>query len=181
MASRCILLDRDGTIIFDKHYLHDPDGVELLPGAAKALRRLQDMGFSLAVLSNQSGVGRGYYTEASVIACNERLAELLARHGVLLDGVFFCPHAPEDACDCRKPKLGLMDQAIHALGFDPAKSFMIGDKYADMGVGRAAGTTTLLVRTGKGAEHEERCQGLADYVVDDLQAAADMIQSLEDS
>jgi len=179
MTRRCILLDRDGTIIFDKHYLHDPDGVELLPGAAQGLRRMQDMGYSLVVLTNQSGVGRGYYDEASVIACNERMAELLARHGVLLDGVFFCPHAPEDECDCRKPKPGLMEQAITALGFDPAESIMIGDKQADMGVGRATGATTILVRTGKGAEHEERCRDSADHVTDDLQGAADVIQSLQ--
>lgn len=179
MAQRCILLDRDGTIIFDKHYLHDPDGVELLPGAAQGLLRMQEMGYSLAVLTNQSGVGRGYYNETSVRACNDRMAELLARHGVILDGVFFCPHTPEDGCDCRKPNSGLMEQAVQALGFDPAESYMIGDKQADMGVGQATGATTILVRTGKGAEHEELCQNSADHVVDDLQAAADIIQSFE--
>nr|WP_321514586.1 D-glycero-beta-D-manno-heptose 1,7-bisphosphate 7-phosphatase [uncultured Pseudodesulfovibrio sp.] len=179
MKKQCVLLDRDGTIIIDKHYLHDPDGVELLPGAASGLRRMQDMGYSLVVLTNQSGVGRGYYSETSVRACNDRMAELLARHGVVLDGVFFCPHAPEAECTCRKPKTGLMEQAIESLGFDPAESFMIGDKQADMGVGKASGATTILVRTGKGAEHEERCRDLADHVVDDLQDAADVILSLQ--
>ena len=178
MPSKYILLDRDGTIIFDKHYLHDPDGVELLPGAVEGLKRMQDMGFGLAVLTNQSGVGRGYYDAASVRACNERMAEMLRPHGVVFAGIFYCPHAPEQGCHCRKPEPGLMEQAAEALGFDPSKAFMIGDKEADMGVGKNTGATTILVRTGKGAAHEERCRGIADYVTDDLRGAADIIESL---
>lgn len=178
MGKKYILLDRDGTIIFDRHYLHDPDGVELLPGAVEGLQRMRDMGFGLAVLTNQSGVGRGYYDVASVNACNERMADLLQPHGVAFDGVFYCPHTPDEACRCRKPAPGLMEQAVEALGFDPAQSFMIGDKEADMGVGRNTGAVTILVRTGKGAAHEERCRDIADYVADDLRGAADIIKSL---
>jgi len=178
MAKRYILLDRDGTIIYDKHYLHDPAGVELLPGAAEGLKRMIDMGFGLALLTNQSGVGRGYFDEASVRACNERLSELLRPYGVEIDGVYYCPHAPEEACGCRKPEPGLMKQAVEELGFDPRQAFMIGDKEADMGVGRNSGAKTILVRTGKGAAHEERCRDSADYVADDLRGAADIIESL---
>ncbi len=178
MAERFILLDRDGTIIFDKHYLHDPDGVELLPGAAEGLKRMADMGFRLAVLTNQSGVGRGYFDEVAVHACNERLAELLAVEGIVIDGFYHCPHEPEAECQCRKPAPGLMEQAVEAHGFDPTESFMIGDKEADMGLGRATGATTILVRTGKGCKHEPRCKDLADHVADDLQSAAEIIASL---
>jgi len=178
MSDKYILLDRDGTIIFDKHYLHDPDGVELLPGAAEGLKHMQDMGYKLVVLTNQSGVGRGYYDEASVHACNARMEELLAPFGVLVDGVYYCPHAPEEACDCRKPATGLMEQAAKAHGFDPREAVMIGDKEADMGVGRNSGALTILVRTGKGADHEERCRDLADHVVDDLQGAAEVVANL---
>lgn len=179
MSKRYILLDRDGTIIFDRHYLSDPDGVELLPGAAKGLRRMLDLGFGLAVLTNQSGVERGYYDEASVHACNQRMIDLLAPHGVTVDQVFFCPHAPDTRCDCRKPQPGLMRQAAEALGFDPSDAYMIGDKEADMGVGRNTGATTILVRTGKGAAEEATCGHLADHVADDLVEAARIIESLE--
>lgn len=178
MADVFVLLDRDGTIIHDKHYLSDPEGVELLPGAAEGLRRLTEMGCKLAVLTNQSGVGRGYYTHADVKACNERMAVLLAPHGVVFEGVFYCPHAPEDGCDCRKPKPGMVEQAIRAHGFDPSTAFMVGDKEADMGVGKKTGATTILVRTGKGAEHEARCHELADHVVNDLRDVADLIGRL---
>jgi len=178
MPKKYILLDRDGTVIYDKHYLHDPDEVELLPGAVEGLKRLTEMGFGLAILTNQSGVGRGYYDEASVHACNARLAELLQSHGIVFDGVFHCPHTPEEECRCRKPRPGLMEQAVEALGFDPEEAFMIGDKEADMGVGSNAGATTILVRTGKGADHEERCRDITDYVTEDLRGVADIIQSL---
>lgn len=178
MSKKFILLDRDGTIIFDKHYLHDPEGVELLPGAIEGLQKMHEMGFGLGVLTNQSGVGRGYYDDASVNACNARMAELLAPYGITFEGVFYCPHTPDEACCCRKPEPGLMEQAVEALCFDPKESFMIGDKEADMGIGRNTGATTILVRTGKGAAHEERCKEIADYVVDDLRGAAEVIASL---
>lgn len=179
MSKRYVLLDRDGTIIFDKHYLSDPDGVELLPGAAEGLKRMQDMGFGLAVLSNQSGVGRGYFDEASVKACNRRLAELLTVYGVTIDGAYYCPHAPEEECDCRKPAPGLMEQAAQTLGFDPRESYMIGDKAADMGVGKATGATTILVLTGKGEKHRPKCADETDHVADDLVHAASIIENLE--
>ncbi len=181
MGKKYIMLDRDGTIIVDKHYLHDPDEVELLPGAVDGLKRMQDMGYGLGILTNQSGVGRGYYDEASVKACNGRTAELLQAHGITIDGMFYCPHAPEEECQCRKPAPGLMEQAAEALGFDPAQAIMIGDKAADMGVGRNTGALTLLVRTGKGLEQEARCKESADHVVDDLRGAADVIAALDPS
>jgi D-glycero-D-manno-heptose 1,7-bisphosphate phosphatase len=179
MARKFVLLDRDGTVIYDRHYLHDPDGVELLPGAVEGLRRLAELGFGLAILTNQSGVGRGYYDEASVHACNGRMVELLRPHGVIFEGIFHCPHKPEAACDCRKPAPGLMEQAAAQLGFDPRESVMIGDKEADMLLGRNTGATTILVRTGKGAAHEARCRESADYVVDDLIQAAELIVSFD--
>ncbi|EGB16577.1 histidinol-phosphate phosphatase family protein [Pseudodesulfovibrio mercurii] len=178
MFKRYVLLDRDGTIIKDKHYLHDPEGVELLPQAAEGLKRLQGMGFGLAVLTNQSGVARGYYDEDAVHACNQRMVDLLAEQGVTIDGVFYCPHQPQDKCNCRKPNPGLMLQAAAELDFDPAHAFMIGDKAADISLGRNTGAATILVRTGKGAAQEAKCGPLADHVCDDLFAAALYIESL---
>jgi len=178
MGRGVVLLDRDGTIIYDRHYLSDPAGVELLPGAAEGLRRLADLGLGLVVISNQSGVNRGYFDEESVLACNRRMSEFLAPHGVSFEGMYWCPHTPEEQCGCRKPAPGLVERAAAELGFDPAASFMVGDKEADMGVGRNAGATTILVRTGKGAAHEERCRDLADFVEDDLRGVADRIAAL---
>lgn len=178
MSKRYVLLDRDGTIIKDKHYLHDPEGVELLPMAAEGLRRMQGMGFGLAVLTNQSGVGRGYYDDSAVRACNRRMVELLEAEGVAIDGVFYCPHEPEAECGCRKPRPGLMERAAEELSFNPAQGFMIGDKSVDMELGRATGAVTILVRTGKGGEQEAVCRDSADHVADDLFGAALCIESL---
>ena len=179
MNRRFVLLDRDGTVIEDKHYLHDPDEVELLPGAVAGLSRMRDLGFGLILVTNQSGVGRGYFTHDQVRAVNERLAGMLAEHGLEFDGIFYCPHEPEKECDCRKPAPGLVIQAAATLQFDPTESYMIGDKACDVGLGRAVGATTILVRTGKGAVEEPACldAGLVDFVARDLVDAASFIEA----
>ncbi len=179
MGKRYVLLDRDGTVIVDKHYLHDPAGVELLPGAVEGLKRLQDMGFGLVLLTNQSGVGRGYFTDKDVRACNERMMELLEAEGVSFDAVYHCPHTPDDNCRCRKPEPGMMIQAAGELGFDPFEAFMIGDKSADVLLGKNTGAVAILVRTGKGSQEEAVCGEVADFVVDDLREAAEVIAGLK--
>lgn len=171
-----ILLDRDGTIIVDTHYLSDPEKVELLPGAAEGMRRMTDLGFRMAVLTNQSGVERGYYTEEDIQACNDRMIALLRDEGVELEAIYHCPHAPDTACNCRKPAPGLMEQAAERLGFEPGEAWMIGDKEADIRLGRNTGARTILVRTGKGRDAESTCGGLANFVVDDLVEAAKVIE-----
>ncbi len=115
MAEHCIcrnnslcLLDRDGTIIAERSYLSDPDQVELLPGTVEGLRRLQRMGCGLVVITNQSGIGRGYFTETQLARIHERMKALLAREQVRLDGIYICPHRPEEHCSCRKPEPGLV-------------------------------------------------------------------------
>lgn len=153
-AIRHALLDRDGTVIRDRHYLRDPKGVELLPGAGEALGRLARAGVDLAVVTNQSGIGRGYFAEADYLACQRRLEELLAAHGVQLAASAFCPHAPEAGCDCRKPATGMWRQLREALDLDPTAAVMIGDKREDVAFARAAGlAASILVRTGHGEEH----------------------------
>ena len=171
-----VVLDRDGTIIEEREYLSDSAGVRLIPGAADALRELKKMGFGLVVITNQSGVGRGFFTEAMLQQIHARLEQLLAETGVRLDGIYICPHKPEDDCACRKPKLGLMQQASTDLGFTPAHSIVIGDKPSDIEMGRNAGAVTFLVRTGYGAGAETTQGSLADFVVDDLPAAAQVIR-----
>ncbi|MGE4553448.1 MAG: D-glycero-alpha-D-manno-heptose-1,7-bisphosphate 7-phosphatase [Desulfovibrionaceae bacterium] len=170
---RFVLLDRDGTLMEDRHYLADPAGVALVPGAAAGLRALAAAGLGLVVVSNQSGVGRGYFTEADVAAVNGRLAELLAAEGVVMDGWYHCPHGPDEGCACRKPAPGLALAAARDLGFDPARGFVVGDKSADVDLARAIGAAGVLVLTGKGEKHRARCA--PDFVARDLAEAADWI------
>ncbi|HWP41478.1 MAG TPA: HAD family hydrolase [Tepidisphaeraceae bacterium] len=175
---RFVLLDRDGTIIVERHYLSDPDQVELLPGAAEGLAKLSAMGLGLVVVTNQSGIGRGYFDEGRVEQIHRRMCQLLAAHGVFLDGIYICPHRPEDQCLCRKPRTGLVQTAAMELGFMPHQSFMIGDKACDVELGRAIGACSILVRSGYGASVAESQPACADHVVDDLAAAAVLIETL---
>jgi histidinol-phosphate phosphatase family protein len=171
-----IVLDRDGTIIEEREYLSRPDQVVLIPGVGDALRKLRQMGFGLVVATNQSGVGRGIFDEAQLIRIHQRLDELLGAEGVHLDGLYVCIHKPDDGCDCRKPRLGLLQKASEELGFRPENSIVIGDKECDIAMGRSAGAVTFLVRTGYGAQFESIAA--ADFVVDDLAAASGSIQRL---
>ena len=178
MRRGIVVLDRDGTINVERHYLADPAQVELIDGAAAGLRHLRDLGLELIVVTNQSGVGRGYFTEDTLAAIHERLVECLAAEGVELGGIYVCPHIPADGCRCRKPGPALLEQAARERGFDPREAFMIGDKASDVELGRRAGSTTLLVRTGYGAEAAGAGAVTADYVVEDLREAARVIEGL---
>jgi len=173
-----VFLDRDGTMIVDRHYLCDPDGVELLPGAVAGLRRMQALGLALVVVTNQSGLGRGYYDQTAATRVRQRLDDMLAAGGVRLDGVYVCPHAPQDACTCRKPLPGLVEQAGRELGLDPAAGFVIGDKACDIDLGRAVGAVTILVTTGYGRETLAAGACRPDHVAADLVEAAAIIETL---
>jgi D-glycero-D-manno-heptose 1,7-bisphosphate phosphatase len=170
---RFVLIDRDGTINVEKHYLSDPDQLELYPGVAAAMKRLQLAGFGLAVITNQSGIARGYFDLARLDAIHARLSEMLAAEGVTVDGIYICPHGPDDDCDCRKPLPGMARQAMAEHGFDPTHAIMIGDKEVDVELGIAIGAETFLVRTGHGHKFVDGTK--ADHVVDDLAAAVDVI------
>lgn len=137
------LLDRDGTLMIDHGYVGRPDQVELLPDAARGLRLLAGAGLALVVVTNQSGVGRGFFTMAEVDAVNERLARLLLEEGVELDGFYTCPHGPDSGCECRKPAAGLARRAAAELGLDLGASVVIGDKESDVELGLAAGSATV--------------------------------------
>ena len=175
-----VFLDRDGTINADRHYLSRPEQFELLPGAAFALRRLQEAGFRLFVVTNQSGIGRGYFTVADLEAIHVRMQELLAEHGIRFEAIYVAPEAPDQPSRYRKPSPQSLFDARDTHGVDLTRSFMIGDKWIDVETGRSAGcAASLLVRTGYGAETEvkERDRLGATIVVDDLAAAAAWILS----
>lgn len=175
---RFVLLDRDGTLIHEREYLADPNGVELLPGAAAGLRRMAALGLGLAVVTNQSGIARGYFDLDCLARIHHRMSDLLAEQGVSLDGIFFCPHAPADHCTCRKPLTGLVEQAAAALNFRPSDSFVIGDKPCDVDLGLNVGAATILVDTGYGAQLAPSERAKARYNAANLEAAAEIIERL---
>ena len=177
-AARLVLLDRDGTIIVERGYPKDPAEVELIPGAAAAIRQLRSLGLPVVVISNQSGVGRGYMTRDDVERVNARVAELLAAEGTALDAVYFCPHAPADGCTCRKPGRDLLDRAAADFDGDLSRSFFVGDKKDDVDAGRNVGATTFLVRTGYGEKQTFPEGAGPDFVVADLAEAAAKIEEL---
>jgi D-glycero-D-manno-heptose 1,7-bisphosphate phosphatase len=142
---KVVVLDRDGTVVIDRGYLADPAGLEFEPGAADALRLLHVRGFRLVVITNQSGVGRGFFSLDRVIAMNERLTAMVDEAGAKLSAIYFCPHTPDAGCDCRKPALGLMNRAVAELKFDPKYAIVVGDKDSDMEFGRRAGARTVLL------------------------------------
>ncbi len=176
--NHAVFFDRDGTIVEDKHYLHRPEEVSLLPGAASALRLLQDAGFKLVIISNQSGVGRGYFTLADVEAVNQRLQRELAAEGVRFEKIYIAPEAPDQPSRGRKPSPQFLFDARDDLGLDLTGSYLVGDKLIDLECGWNAGLKyCILVRTGYGAECERMAaaQLRSAVVVDDLLAAATWI------
>jgi D-glycero-D-manno-heptose 1,7-bisphosphate phosphatase len=176
MTGRFVLLDRDGTINQEVDHLDRPDQVALIPGAAAALRQLRSAGLGVVVLTNQANVGRRLLPLDRLEEIHARLTELLSDEDVSLDGLYVCPHAPEDGCDCRKPRAGLALRAATDHGFRPEDAFVVGDHAADMGLGRAIGAVTILVRTGHGEDELKTGAGAqADHVVADLQEAAGVI------
>ena len=179
-----VFLDRDGTINVEKDYLHRAEDFTFIAGVPDAIRRLREAGFLVVVVTNQSGVARGYYPREAVCRLHEHLQQELRRHGAAIDGFYVCPHHPTEGvgdyridCDCRKGAPGMLLQAARDHAIDLDRSFMVGDKLADIEAGQAAGCSSLLVRTGYGAKAEPavltRFPGTK--VCKDLAAAADYI------
>lgn len=176
--NRAVFLDRDGTVIEEKDYLHRVEDVVVFPSAPAALKRLQDAGFKLIFVTNQSGVGRGYFPLSDVEAVNRHILTELARTGVRIDRIYIAPEAPDQPSRGRKPSPQFLFDARDEFGLDLARSYMVGDKRIDLECGWNAGVKQcLLVRTGYGASQERKCaERLRQAViVDDLDAAADWI------
>ena len=165
-----VFLDRDGTIMRDVDYCGDPGDVELLPDVAEALRQLKSRGYKLIVITNQSGIGRGLFSEQQYRLVEAELARQIGDG--LIDATYFCPHLPDDSCKCRKPSPEMVLNAARDHDLDLAQSFFVGDKPSDIECGRNAGVKTILVRTGYGRETDRK---LADFVAQDLPAAAKLI------
>ncbi len=177
MRRPALFADRDGTIIVEREYLSDPAGVTLLSGAAAALRAFQAAGYAVVVVTNQSGIARGYFTEAEYDLVAARVVTLLAGEGVALDGVYHCPHHPSiSACACRKPGTLLYRTAAAELGIDLSSSVYVGDRRSDVEPAAAFGGRGILVRTGYG---EREATGFPGEVAADLTEVADRILQLD--
>lgn len=184
-ARPALFLDRDGVVIADENYLGDPAMVRLLPGVGAAMAAARKAGYLLIGVSNQSGIGRGYFSENEFEQVMQRLEELLGREGVTFDSFHYCPHAPDAHCSCRKPQPGLLEEAQGYHSLDLNRSWVIGDKSSDVALGRAAGLGSVLVRTGYGicqepAVREKWAGDPRVLVADDLPAAVQAILDLPD-
>ena len=182
--TRAVFLDRDGTLIEEVGYLDRPERVALYPWSIDAIRALNRARIRVVMATNQSGVARGFFTEAVVDEVHRHIASLLAEGGAHLDAYYYCPHHPDGKvdgygrrCDCRKPGRGLVDRAVAEFGVDPARSFAVGDRWLDIGLARAVGARGVLVRTGYGVTEETRPpEGMtADAVVNNLVEATGWI------
>jgi len=182
---RAVFLDRDGTINIEKEYLYQASDFEFIPGAPEAIRLLNQAGIMVVVVTNQSGVARGYYTENDVENLHRHIALELERSGAHVDAWLYCPHHPAGRgsyalpCNCRKPLPGMLQEAAVRYDIDLGNSAMIGDKLADIEAGEAAGCRTILVRTGYGINNE-RLVGTNTAVCDDLLSAVKSLQTFID-
>lgn len=179
MPHKAIFLDRDNTVIADTCFSTDPDALAPLPGAIQALKRLAAAGWKLVIITNQSGVARGHFTEPDLVAFHAHLLDSFKRRGITFHGLYYCPHYSEGACEeyvkpcaCRKPAPGLLLQAARELHLDLPRSWMIGDRPADIAAGKAASCRTIRVLTGPPPQPGDPAP---DFTAPDLAAAAQYI------
>ena len=159
MSNIAIFLDRDGTIIEDRHYIQNPDEIIFLPGAIEGLKMMSVKGYHLYIVSNQSGVGRGILTKKTFQAVHDRFCQMIATREVVIDDFAYCFHSPEEYCECRKPQPGMVRGLATKHNIDLPRSFVVGDKLSDVELGIGMGMNSCLVRTGQGAESEAELGG----------------------
>ena len=174
MKQPAIFLDRDGTMVEEVNYLHRPEEMRLFPFTRDALRKLKEAGFLIVVVTNQSGIGRGIYTEDDMHTVHIAMQEKL---GGTIDAFYFCPHLPDAGCECRKPNLGMINDAFRDLDIETEGSWIVGDKKIDVETGRNAGLLSGLVLTGYGRSHAGLLDRKPDAVAEDLGAIVDVILS----
>ena len=169
-----VFLDRDGTIIVDRKYISRPEDVELIEGAAEAIARINATLVPVVVVTNQSGIGRGYFTETDYERVKERVDQLLAQRGARIDATYFCPHKPEDRCECRKPGRLLFDNATMDLGIDLRQALLIGDRFRDIEPANAFGARGVLVPASHTPAEEVAQAMKSARVADSLATALDL-------
>ncbi len=168
-SKRAVFLDRDGVICYDVHYMSSPDQFRLMPGVGEGIRKLNEAGFLVIVVTNQSGLRRGLITEENLKKIHERMIRELSSYGARIDDIYVCPCLPEEDCDCRKPKPGMILEAAKKHNIELSSSYMIGDKQIDADAGKAAGCKTILITEDPSLK--------ADYKVKGFKEAVEIIMS----
>lgn len=184
--NRAVFLDRDGVITQEPpHYAHRVDDLKFIPRSPEAIRLLNENNFVVIVVSNQSGIARGYYQEEDTSTFNQAMEKKLAEIGAHIDAIYYCPHHPEAKidkyridCDCRKPKNGMLKMAEKNMDIDVKQSFIVGDRLSDIEAGISVDCKTILVKTGHGVQSLERDAITCDYITNDLYDAVERIISL---
>ncbi|MBH52085.1 MAG: HAD family hydrolase [Chloroflexi bacterium] len=175
---RFVILDRDGTIILERHYLSDPDQIALTEGAVSGLTHLASLGFGFIIVTNQSAIARGFFDTDTLDRIHQRLRTMLRSHGIEIEGIYYCPHHPNDGCSCRKPEPGLLNIAAQEFDFDTSECFVIGDNVCDIELGKRVKAQTILVETGHGKTVSKCNLTAPDYTVANLHEAALIIGNL---
>lgn len=175
--SSAVFLDRDGTLIREGAYISRPEQVQLYPSAVQALKRLRSAGLFLILVTNQSGIARGYFRLNQLKAIHRKLVQLLKSKGIRLDGIYYCSHHPKDRCSCRKPAPGMLKKAARDHHLDLKRSYVVGDRFSDILLARRVGAISLLVLTGAG--RKERRLVKADHVTQNMASAAEWILKRE--
>ncbi len=173
-----VFMDRDGTINKEIQYLHEPDKFQFTQNAIEGIKKIYSLAYKIIVISNQPGIGLGYFSEEDFYKVNKKMLKGLSKAGILIDKIYFCPHSKSEKCDCRKPGQKLIKRATYDLNLDLSQSWFIGDRKSDIETGRRAGMSTILVKTGYTGDDEE-FQVEPDYYADDLKTAADIIFSIK--
>jgi histidinol-phosphate phosphatase family protein len=168
VANRAVFLDRDGTMAPDVAYCRRPEDFELFPTTAKAIRLLNEHGYKVIVITNQSGIARGYFNEDTLDKIHQKIRKKLGEEGARIDGIYYCPHHPDDNCECRKPKPGMVLRAVGEHDIDPRSSFIVGDRPQDIQLGQNTSCRTVLIMAGT----EEVALCSPDYTAPDLYQAA---------
>ena len=176
---RVVFLDRDGVINEypgDTNYVNNWSEFAFIPGSIEGIKKLNACGFKLCVISNQAGVAKGLYTQADLDRIDKGMLEEFKKQGAQIEGIYYCTHSPSDNCDCRKPKIGLLKQAVSDLGIIPQMSFFVGDSFRDMEAARCFGAKSILVLSGKKKKsRRSQWEFDPDYIFDNLRAAADYL------
>jgi len=173
MSYKAVFLDRDGTIAKDVPYCSSPDDFNLLPTVPEAIKIFNESNFKVVVITNQSGISRGYFTEKTLAKIHKKMGNELKKQGAKVDAIYYCPHHPDDNCDCRKPKTALFQQAAKELNINIGNSYVVGDMPLDINAGKSLGCRTVIVTTGP--DKGSCITNTADYTAHNLLEAAQWI------
>lgn len=179
-VNTAVFLDRDGTINKEIHYLHEPDKFEFTDNAIEGIKRIYNAGYKIIIISNQPGIGLGYFSKEDFFRVNKRMLKGLSESGILVDKIYFCPHSKSEQCECRKPGQKFIKQAVRELNLNVSQSWFVGDRTSDIEAGRRAEMSTIMVKTGCGGDDEE-FKVEPDYYAADLKVAANIILSVKGS